>query len=232
MGRVRPRGTGCGSSIRTTIAASRTGWRASCFPGWKVLDIGGGSGVLALPWPGPDAGSRSSSPRRPCGPTCGMGSSGPGSTCRSRVVPAPWEDVTVEEASGFDLAVACNSLHLTRLGTRASLERIVAARPERVFVASELDIPLPAGLDDGPDTRCRPGLVSVAENSFRYHSRRRGPAASGPSRLRHGQAPSERKKSSLAEPRQVRTGIVSRKRLGDRAGGSISAARGLEAERL
>jgi SAM-dependent methyltransferase len=139
-------------------------------PGWKVLDIGGGSGVLAVPLA-----------RIGCRVTVVEPSEAMRAYLRDeivragvpavRVVPAPWEAVAVADVSGFDLALACNSLHLTGLGPRGGLERILAAGPERIFVASELDIPLPRE-DGGEAGYVVAGRGSfLAENSFRYHSR-------------------------------------------------------------
>lgn len=139
-------------------------------PGWKVLDIGGGSGVLAVPLA-----------RTGCRVTVVEPSEAMRAYLRDeivragvtavRVVPAPWEDVAVGDVAGFDLAVACNSLHLTGLGTRGGLERVLAAGPERIFIASELDIPFPrdAGGEAGYVVAGRGSFL--AENSFRYHSR-------------------------------------------------------------
>lgn len=139
-------------------------------PGWRVLDIGGGSGVLAVPLA-----------RTGCRVTVVEPSEAMRAYLREeivragvpavRIVPAPWEDVAVADVSGFDLAVACNSLHLTGLGTRGGLERIFAAGAERIFVASELDIPRPAGTEGGRAYAVVGRGSFLAENSFRYHSR-------------------------------------------------------------
>jgi SAM-dependent methyltransferase len=139
-------------------------------PGWKVLDIGGGSGVLAFPL------TRFGCRITVIEPSEVMRSYLRDETVRTGVpvagvIARPWEDIAIEEVGGFDLAVACNSLHLTRLGTEESLGRILDASPARVLVASELEIPF--GPDGNGRAAYRPaGSGSfLAENSFRYHSR-------------------------------------------------------------
>jgi SAM-dependent methyltransferase len=138
-------------------------------PGWRVIDIGGGSGVLAIPL------ARLGCRVTVVEPSEAMRAYLRDETVRTgatavRVIPSSWEDVPVEGVSGFDLAVACNSLHLTRLGTRESLSRIFTARPARVLVVSELEIPFDPGGDGDPLYGLAGSGSFLAENSFRYHS--------------------------------------------------------------
>jgi SAM-dependent methyltransferase len=139
-------------------------------PGWKVLDIGGGSGVLAIPL------ARFGCRVTVLEPSEVMRNYLRDETVRTGVpvagvIARPWEDVPVDVAEGFDLAVACNSLHLTRLGTAGSLGRILDARPARILVASELDIPFEPNGNGGAAYRVAGSGSFLAENSFRYHSR-------------------------------------------------------------
>jgi SAM-dependent methyltransferase len=143
---------------------------AMVLPGWKVLDIGGGSGVLAIPL------ARFGCRVTVVEPSEVMRDYLRDETVRTGVpvagiIARPWEDVPVDEVKGFDLAVACNSLHLTALGMGGSLRRALDARPARVLVASELGIPFAPNGSEGPAYRVAGAGSFLAENSFRYHSR-------------------------------------------------------------
>lgn len=139
-------------------------------PGWRVLDIGGGSGVLAIPL------ARFGCRVTVVEPSEVMRNYLRDETVRtgvsvSGVIARPWEDIPVEEVGGLDLVVACNSLHLTRLGTRESLGRVFNACPARVLIASELAIPFEQPGERGPAYRVAGAGSFLADNSFRYHSR-------------------------------------------------------------
>lgn len=104
-------------------------------PGWKVLDIGAGNGVLSLPL---------------CAIGCEVRTLEPSSGMRRlllneasrrgidhiRIDHRRWEDFSDSPAS-FDLVIACNSLHLTALGIRDCLRKIAGLRPANIFVVSE-----------------------------------------------------------------------------------------------
>jgi hypothetical protein len=138
-------------------------------PGWRVLDIGGGSGVLAIPLM-----------RAGCRVTVVEPSEVMRAYLRMEIakadveedgiVASPWEDVPTADAEGFDLVLASNSLHLTRIGVAESLRRILAARPAQVLVASELGIPFAWGRGDEAFYVVAGSGSFQTENSFRYHS--------------------------------------------------------------
>ncbi|MBM4288338.1 MAG: class I SAM-dependent methyltransferase [Deltaproteobacteria bacterium] len=105
-------------------------------PGWKVLDIGAGSGALALPLQNhgckvtalePSQGMRALL-RRTAGARQVQNFTIDGRT---------WEMVPVPQIKGFQLILACNSLHLTTLGFSRALAKIFQAGPEHVCVISE-----------------------------------------------------------------------------------------------
>lgn len=138
-------------------------------PGWRVLDIGGGSGVLAIPL------MRSGCRVTVVEPSAVMRTYLRTELARAdvqedRIVESPWEEVPAADAEGYDLVLASNSLHLTRLGAARALERIIDARPSHIVVASELEIPF-ARDGKGVGAYAVAGAGSFpAESSFRYHS--------------------------------------------------------------
>lgn len=138
-------------------------------PGWRVLDIGGGSGVLAIPLM--RAGCRVTIVEPSEVMRAYLRTEMAGADVEEdRIIESPWEDVPAADVAGFDLAVASNSLHLTAIGAARGLRRILDARPAHVVVVSEIEIPFVAGgAGAGPYVVAGAGTYP-AENSFRYHS--------------------------------------------------------------
>lgn len=109
-------------------------------PGWEVLDIGAGDGVLSLPL---------------CAIGCDVRAIEPSTGMRNllyenafsrgidwiNVDKRRWEDIPIFELRDYDLMMACNSLHLTEIGFIQSLHKIFLAKPKNVFVITELGQP-------------------------------------------------------------------------------------------
>ena len=105
-------------------------------PGWRVLDIGAGSGVLSFPLA--EMG-------------CTVTALEPSLLMRSflfnemfkkdadrvEVDDRRWEDVLAVDYRAFDLILSCNTLHLTSLGFEAALDKVFARDPARVLVVTE-----------------------------------------------------------------------------------------------
>jgi len=105
-------------------------------PGWRVLDIGAASGVLSFPLA--EMG-------------CIVTALEPSLLMRSHlfremfhkhtewveVDERRWEDVSLMDYRGFDLILSCNTLHLTGIGFEGGLQKVFAADPAHVLIATE-----------------------------------------------------------------------------------------------
>lgn len=106
-------------------------------PGWKVLDIGAGNGILSLPLCA--IGCRVTALE----PSAGMRNLLHGESQRRgidtiSVDTRKWEDVPENQLHGYDLILACNSLHVMQIGFSAAVEKIFSTGARNVFIASEM----------------------------------------------------------------------------------------------
>lgn len=136
-------------------------------PGWKVLDVGAGNGILALPLYAigcdimvlePSIGMR----------TLLYQEAYKRGIEAIEVDKRKWEEASSDDFQNFDLIMACNSLHLTRIGFDGALEKAFQAKPRQVFLITELcsEIKVKWAYEDYTllFTRCY-----ETECSFAYH---------------------------------------------------------------
>jgi SAM-dependent methyltransferase len=121
-----------GRIIETLLAMNERGWR--------VLDIGAGNGVLSilLYVRGCEVTALE--------PSVGMRNLLYEETFKNRidgliVDERIWEEVPCFEYLDYDLILACNTLHLTQIGFDEALSKVFRARPENVFLISEVGPP-------------------------------------------------------------------------------------------
>jgi len=138
-------------------------------PSWRVLDIGAGNGVLSRPLA-----------RMGCEVTALEPSAAMRHLLRQKVEEdgshgmhvdrRTWEKVPCKAFEGYDLVLACNSLHLTQMGFAPALAKVFAAKPKRVVVVTEFfspEIRIPMRSGDYYMEYARIGQVGSA---FAYHS--------------------------------------------------------------
>ncbi len=140
-------------------------------PGWRVLDIGGATGVLSRPLA--DMGCHVTL-LEPCRAMQRLFEARTRAVGFNRITvdPRRWEDVCPSDYDGWDLVIASNSLHLTSLGIDAALQSLLMARPRHAFLVWEG--PKHPSLAKIQGTEYGLGLVAShrVESSFVYHSRR------------------------------------------------------------
>jgi 2-polyprenyl-3-methyl-5-hydroxy-6-metoxy-1,4-benzoquinol methylase len=109
-------------------------------PGWRVLDIGAGNGILSVPLY-----------VRGCEvtalePSVGMRNLLYEEAFKNKidglnVDERIWEEALCYEYLDYDLIVACNTLHLTQIGFEESLAKVFRAGPAHVLLVSEAGPP-------------------------------------------------------------------------------------------
>ncbi|MEW6067168.1 MAG: class I SAM-dependent methyltransferase [Nitrospirota bacterium] len=138
-------------------------------PGWKVLDIGAGNGVLALPLSAvgcdvtalePSTGMRSLLYEEAFGRGIDW----------ITVDERRWEDIPCFELKDYDLIMACNSLHLTEMGFAQAIEKTFYAKPKNIFVVTELGSPEIKVKWQYGDYKMVFTKCYETESSFAYHT--------------------------------------------------------------
>ncbi|MBA4417665.1 MAG: hypothetical protein C0392_07115 [Syntrophus sp. (in: bacteria)] len=139
--------------------------------GWKVLDVGGGGGVLSLPLVEMGCEVTLIEPSA-CMRSLLYGQTGTNANLNGSIVvdKRRWEDIPCYEYKGFDLILACNSLHLMGTNFAEVLERMFLTFPAHVFVATEVEVNDLDRMASSLNYRLQFSGSYEAESSFVYHS--------------------------------------------------------------
>ncbi|MEW6660057.1 MAG: methyltransferase domain-containing protein [Thermodesulfobacteriota bacterium] len=137
-------------------------------PGWRVLDIGAGNGILTLPL------QRLGCRVTALEPSSGMralllGESRCVQAAPEKIDPRRWEEVPVGDLGDFDLILACNSLQLTVPGFQAALAKMFAWGPRHVCVVTEMGFPEIGVLSNDDAYRLSQTRYFLADSSYAYH---------------------------------------------------------------
>jgi hypothetical protein len=110
--------------------------RAFVRPRWRILDIGGGTGVLSRPLAAMGCSVTMLEPCRAMLRTFTSGTMPPEGR-NIAVDPRRWEDIGSSEYKGWDLVIASNSLHLTTQGLDAAVQDVLNRQPRHALIVSE-----------------------------------------------------------------------------------------------
>lgn len=137
--------------------------------GWRVLDIGAGSGVLSVPLSKKGCQVIALEPSKNMR-TYLYKNIGKTKHGKIQIDTRPWEAVPPQAYVDCDLMVACNSLHVSPIGFTAGLRKTFRHKPKRLlliteFVSPEIKVPL---IKD--DYTIEQVHVNKVKSSFAYHS--------------------------------------------------------------
>ncbi len=135
----------------------------------KVLDIGAGDGVLSFPL---------------IERGCHVTALEPSSAMRDYMLREAFdkgfffdidcrrfEELDIFELKRYDLALACNSLHLTEEGIEAAMDKIFSSEIESVFLVTEKSISIRRLLSKFPQYKLIFNYSYFCESSFAYHDK-------------------------------------------------------------
>ncbi len=138
-------------------------------PGWRVLDIGAGSGALALPLQQQGCDVTALEPSR------GMRgllrrSLEQHPSARLRIERRTLEAMPLAQLQGYHLILACNSLHVTSWGFSRALDKIFQAGPSHICVISETRFLPNTPWRQPPAYTLRWQQQRTVDSSVAYHS--------------------------------------------------------------
>jgi hypothetical protein len=106
-------------------------------PGWKVLDIGGGGGVLAVPLMMNQCYVIVLEPSQAMRDILEKEVIRTGMPSTITVDTRKWEDIDPIEFCDHDLIMACNSLHLVMPGFKEAFQKVFISKAPHIFIVTE-----------------------------------------------------------------------------------------------
>jgi len=143
--------------------------RSIAKPGWRVLDIGGGGGVLAIPLMLNQCQVNVLEPSSAMRDILSEEIIKAGRPRTITVDTRRWEDVNPSEFCDYDLILACNSLHLVRSGFREAIKKIFSAGTPHIFIVTEQPLNGLQCYGELNDYQLISSAVQEQESSFVYH---------------------------------------------------------------
>lgn len=138
-------------------------------PEWNVLDIGAGNGVLSIPL------SQIGCNVTSIEPSIGMRNHFFSEIINKKIQGISidtrrWEDIPTLWYQGYDLIIACNSLHLMEIPFTASLRKIFAMKPRNVLLITELEKVRNRIVYETNNYELQLARTYYADTSFAYHN--------------------------------------------------------------
>lgn len=138
-------------------------------PGWKILDIGAGSGVLSIPL------SETGCNITAIEPSFEMRKIFYDEISKRQNInifidKRKWEDFNVSNVKHYELIIASNSLHLMEIGFERALLKVFSLRPDYVFLVTEN---LSLNFDNFRKKYLFQNVLNISftvESSYAYHN--------------------------------------------------------------
>jgi cyclopropane fatty-acyl-phospholipid synthase-like methyltransferase len=138
-------------------------------PGWKILDVGAGNGILSLPL---------------CAIECDVTAIEPSIGMRNllyqeafkrgidwiKVDERRWEDIPNFELNCYDLIVSCNSLHLTGMGFAEALNKMFLSKAKNLLLITERYPDVHVSWSENKNHELLFAKCYEADSSFFYHN--------------------------------------------------------------
>jgi SAM-dependent methyltransferase len=137
-------------------------------PEWRILDVGGGSGVLSLYLQRIGCRVVLLEPARAMQALFRQNAAS-AAVGNFSIEERRWENLPLGSLSGFDLILACNSLHATNVGFAAALEKVFAAGASHVFVVAEAPYSAVLKSAKPPDCMLVHSEIRDIPSSWAYH---------------------------------------------------------------
>ncbi len=140
-------------------------------PGWKVLDIGGGGGILAIPLVTNQCDVTVLEPSWAMRDILESEIKKAGLSSIITIDTRKWEEVDPTELNEQDLIMACNCLHLVRPGFKEAFKKMFFAEVPHVFIVTEKPLNNLQYFAAANQYQLIFSNVKEQESSFVYHYR-------------------------------------------------------------